>query len=61
MINSINNLGNFAISISCFDFSTLCTTIANDKLIKVSFEIMYFCFKGGEEKLVTVGKYGGAR
>ena len=48
--NSIKSLSNRGkgTSISYFDFSTLYTTIPHDKLMKVLFEIVDFCFKGSE-------------
>ena len=56
-INSLNNRGK-ATSISCFDFSTLYTTIPHDKLIKVLFDMIDFCFKGGDKQYIEIGKYG---
>ena len=56
LIIDLNNRGK-ARSISCFDFSTLYTTILCDKLIKVLFEIIYFCFKGDDKQFITVSKF----
>ena len=30
----------------------------DDKLIKVLFKIIDFCFKGGDKQFIMVGKYG---
>ena len=60
VINSINNLNkrSKASSISCFDFSTLYTNIPHDKLIKVMRELIEFCFKGGNKRIIKVDRYG---
>ena len=60
MISTIKNIKNHhkAISMSCFNFPTLYTTMSHGKLIKVLYEIIDIFFKEGNEQLKTVGKYG---
>ena len=59
MTNSIDNLNNCskATFISCFDFSVFYTTISHDKLVKVLFEIIDFCFKEVDNQFITFRKY----
>ena len=41
-------------SFACFDFSTLYRKISNEKLLKILNEFIGFCFKGGDEELISV-------
>ena len=41
-----------------FGFSTLCTEIPHNKLLKFMSELIDFCFDGGGKTYVIVTKYG---
>ena len=40
-------------SISCFNFSTLCTNINHDKSLKTFNTLIDFCFKGGDREFIS--------
>lgn len=56
-LNFTNDFSNSstATSMSCVCFSVLYTTMPHDKVL---FEIIYFCFKGGDKQVIMIGKYG---
>lgn len=56
-LNFTNDFSNSstATSMSCVYFSVLYTTMPHDKVL---FEIIYFCFKGGDKQVIMIGKYG---
>ena len=41
------------------DFSTLCTTVLENKLLKVRYDLVDFCFDGKGNAYVAVTKYRG--
>ena len=41
-----------------YDFSTVYTNIPDDKVLKVTCELIDFCFDGGAKIHVPVTKYG---
>lgn len=47
-----------AVSITCYDFSTLHTNIAPGKLIRILNERIDFCFKDGGGNSTDLNKYG---
>ena len=56
-LNELNCRGKTT-SISCFDISTLYTKIPHDKLLKVLNELIYFCFRQGNEECISADDHG---
>ena len=52
-LNKLNSRGKIT-SISSSDFSTLCTKIPLDKILKGLNELIDFCFKEGDGKFISV-------